>query len=66
MNLKELLLPRDKVFFQLLEEESRNVLMGAQALNDMILNFDSLSEKRKLIYIGLFSGFMLGFVVNLI
>jgi len=47
MNLKEILLPRDKVFFQLLEEESRNVLMGAQALNDMILNFDNLSEKRK-------------------
>jgi len=47
MNLREILLPRDKVFFQLLEEESRNVLMGAQALNDMILNFDDLSEKRK-------------------
>ena len=47
MNLKEILLPRDKVFFQLLEEESRNVLMGAQALNDMILNFENLSEKGK-------------------
>ena len=46
MNLKEMLLPRDKVFFQLLEEESRNVLLGAQTLNDMILNFDNLSEKR--------------------
>ena len=47
MNLKEILLPRDKVFFQLLEEESRNVLLGAQALNDMILDFDNLSDKRK-------------------
>jgi len=47
MNLKEMLLPRDKVFFQLLEEESRNVLLGAQTLNDMILNFDNLGEKRK-------------------
>jgi len=47
MNLKEMLLPREKVFFQLLEEESRNVLMGAQALNEMILEFDDLSEKRK-------------------
>jgi hypothetical protein len=47
MNLREILLPRDKVFFQLLEEESRNVLMGAQALNDMILKFEDLSEKRK-------------------
>jgi hypothetical protein len=47
MDLKELLLPRDKVFFQLLEEESRNVLIGAQALNDMILDFENLSEKGK-------------------
>jgi len=47
MNLREILLPRDTIFFQLLEEESRNVLMGAQALNDMILNFEDLSEKRK-------------------
>ncbi|HYB84602.1 MAG TPA: DUF47 family protein [archaeon] len=47
MNLREILIPRDKVFFQLLEEESRNVLLGAQALNDMILNFEDLSEKRK-------------------
>jgi len=47
MNLKEILLPRDKVFFQLLEEESKNVLLGAQALNDMILDFENLSDKRK-------------------
>ncbi len=47
MNLREILLPREKVFFQLLEQESRNVLMGAQALNDMILHFENLSEKRK-------------------
>jgi predicted phosphate transport protein (TIGR00153 family) len=46
MDLKEILLPREKVFFQLLEQESRNVLLGAQALNDMILHFESLSEKR--------------------
>jgi predicted phosphate transport protein (TIGR00153 family) len=47
MNLREILVPREKVFFQLLEEESRNVLLGAQALNDMILNFEDISEKRK-------------------
>jgi len=47
MNLKEMLLPRDKIFFQLLEEESRNVLLGAQALNDMIFDFDNLAEKRE-------------------
>jgi hypothetical protein len=47
LNLREILLPRDKVFFELLEQESKNVLMGAQALNDMILNFRNISEKRK-------------------
>jgi len=47
MKLKEILIPREKIFFQLLEEESQNVLSGAQALNDMILNFENLSEKRK-------------------
>jgi len=47
MNLREILFPRDKIFFQLLEEESKNVLKGAQALNDMILDFKNLSEKRK-------------------
>jgi len=47
MKLKEMLIPREKIFFELLEEESQNVLLGAQALNDMILNFENLSEKRK-------------------
>jgi len=47
MKLKEVLIPREKIFFELLEEESQNVLSGAQALNDMILNFENLAEKRK-------------------
>jgi len=47
MNLKEMLIPREKVFFELLEEESRNVLMGAQALNDMMVEFENISEKEK-------------------
>jgi uncharacterized protein len=47
MNLRDILLPRERLFFQLLEQESRNVLKGAQALDDMILNFENLSEKRK-------------------
>jgi uncharacterized protein Yka (UPF0111/DUF47 family) len=47
MNLRDILLPRERVFFQLLEQESRNVLKGAQALDDMILHFENLSEKRK-------------------
>ena len=46
MGLRELLMPREKVFFSLLEQESKNVLAGAQALNDLIQNFDRLSEMR--------------------
>ncbi|TMI54433.1 DUF47 domain-containing protein [Candidatus Bathyarchaeota archaeon] len=46
MVLRELLIPREKIFFQLLEQESKNVLAGAHALNDLIQNFDRLAEKR--------------------
>ncbi len=44
--LRELLMPREKIFFQLLEQQSKNVLAGAQALSDLIQNFDRLSEMR--------------------
>jgi predicted phosphate transport protein (TIGR00153 family) len=47
MKLKEILIPREKVFFQLLEEESRNVLLGAQALNNMMVEFENISVKAK-------------------
>ncbi len=46
MGLREILIPREKIFFQLLEKESKNVLAGAQALNDLILNYDDLSVRR--------------------
>ncbi len=46
MVLRELLIPREKLFFQLLEQESKNVLAGAQALSDLIQNFDNLPEMR--------------------
>src|SRR6266487_3206878 len=46
MVLRELLMPQEKIFFQLLEKESKNVLAGAQALSDLIQNFDRLSEMR--------------------
>ncbi len=46
MGLREILIPQEKIFFQLLEKESKNVLAGAQALNDLILNFDDLSVRR--------------------
>ena len=46
MGLKDLLIPRDKIFFQLLEQESKNVLAGARALHDLIQDFDHLDEMR--------------------
>jgi predicted phosphate transport protein (TIGR00153 family) len=46
MVLREILIPREKIFFQLLEQESKNVLAGAHALSDLIQNFDQLAEMR--------------------
>ena len=46
MGLRELLIPREKIFFQLLEQESKNVLAGAHALNELIHDFDHLAEMR--------------------
>src|SRR5437660_7291139 len=46
MGLRELLIPQEKIFFQLLEQESKNVLAGALAFNDLVQNFDQLADKR--------------------
>jgi len=46
LDLKELLIPQEKIFFQLLEQESKNVLAGALALDDLVQNFDQLANKR--------------------
>ncbi len=46
MGLREILIPQEKIFFQLLERESKNVLAGAQALNELILNYDDLAKRR--------------------
>ncbi len=46
MGIRELLLPREKLFFQLLEQESENVLLGAQTLRDLMLTYEKLPEKR--------------------
>lgn len=46
MGLRELLIPRERIFFQLLEQESKNVLAGALALSDLIQNYDHLADKR--------------------
>src|SRR5260370_21243955 len=46
MGLRELLIPREKIFFQLVEEELENVLAGAVAFSELIQNFDHLAAKR--------------------
>ncbi len=46
MGIRGILLPRDKLFFALLERESKNVLAGAQEFQHLISNYDSLAEKR--------------------
>jgi len=46
LGLKELLIPQEKIFFELLEQESKNVLAGALALDDLVQNFDQLVDKR--------------------
>jgi predicted phosphate transport protein (TIGR00153 family) len=46
MGLKEWLIPQDKVFFDLLERESANVVEGALQLQDMIENFDNLEVRK--------------------
>lgn len=47
MGLREWLLPRDKEFFALLADESRNVVDGARALRGMIINFEDREAKYK-------------------
>lgn len=46
MGLREWLIPQDKKFFELLEEESNNVLDGARKLQEMIEKFDKLEDRR--------------------
>lgn len=46
MGLKEWLIPQDKVFFDLLDQESNNVAEGAKKLQDMVEKFDNLLERR--------------------
>ncbi|MGA2664264.1 MAG: DUF47 family protein [Nitrososphaerales archaeon] len=46
MGLRSWLVPEDRVFFDLLEEESSNVARGAKALAEMITQFDDLKRRR--------------------
>lgn len=47
MGLKEWIIPQDKVFYDLLEKESANVLVGARKLEEAIRRFDNLESRRK-------------------
>ncbi len=45
--MPELLIPREKIFFQLLEQESGKVLAEAQPLPNLFHNYDDgIAEKR--------------------
>lgn len=46
MGLKEIFIPQDKIFFELLESESQNVLQGAVALKDFVNDFSDVPVKR--------------------
>jgi uncharacterized protein Yka (UPF0111/DUF47 family) len=47
MGLKEWIIPQDKVFYDLLEKESANVLVGARKLEEAIRRFDNLEYRRQ-------------------
>ncbi|MGQ9587271.1 MAG: DUF47 domain-containing protein, partial [Thermoplasmata archaeon] len=46
MGFKEWIIPQEKHFFDLLENQADVVLEGAEALLDMAKNFDHVTEKR--------------------
>jgi hypothetical protein len=46
LGLRSILIPQKKLFFQLLEQESKNLLAGAQALRDLVLGYDQRGDKR--------------------
>lgn len=49
MGLKEWILPQDKHFFNMLENESNNVLDGSKAFLDMLKNYENIKEKQQVI-----------------
>jgi predicted phosphate transport protein (TIGR00153 family) len=49
LGLKEIFIPQDKVFFELLEKESQNVLQGAEALKNLVNDFTDVPVKRDMI-----------------
>ena len=46
MGVKEWIIPQDKHFFDMFEQQADVVLEGAEALMDLVTNFDHVAEKR--------------------
>lgn len=46
MSIRQALMPKEKIFFELLNRESKNVLTGAEALRDLINDFTEVNLKR--------------------
>lgn len=49
MGLKEWIIPQDKLFFNMLENVSKNVLDASTALLDLLKNYENISEKQQII-----------------
>lgn len=49
MGIKEWLIPQDKKFFALLDEESDYVVLGAQKLFSLLTKFKNVAKERKLL-----------------
>jgi predicted phosphate transport protein (TIGR00153 family) len=47
MGLKEWVIPQDRGFFDLLEKESSNVLLGAKKLEEAVKSFDDMEARRR-------------------
>ncbi len=47
MGLKEWIIPQDKHFFNMLENESNNVLDGSNAFLEMLKNYENIKQKQQ-------------------
>ena len=47
MGLKEWIIPQDKHFFNMLENESNNVNNGSIAFLDLLKNYDNVKQKQQ-------------------
>ena len=47
MGFREWIIPKNQLFFDLLEEEASNLVTGAEALMDIFTNYENLEEKRR-------------------